>query len=570
MATDLHDEAKAGDIRKVETLIRQGSDVNAKNEDGDTPLHVAAKWGHTPIIEVLIRKGADVNVRSKNLSTPLHYAADKGHSATMDVLIKNGADPNRKDVFAKTPLQLYKAKTGRHFPYEAKAILHDEAKAGDISKVETLIRQGSDVNAKNEDGETPLHVAANWGHTPIIEVLIRKGANVNAKSPFGSTALHYAADKGHSATADALIKNGADPNIQNVFGQTPLQQYKAKTGRPLNSMGPAKADQGRARQVISREEKEKQEIIAEAIARQKVLDEKREWINGKRKVVSADPAKADQVRARQVISREEKEKQEIIAEAIARQKVLDEEREKQILNVHGFFKQAPARGNAYAQPYITPEKHGIGRQECHTEYTNAKIENLNKVIGLIDHRFSAATGSSISQTNLEESINSRKDVSNNSSRRSSNSSEYSRKDASNNSSRRSSVSSEYSRKDASNRSSRRSSVSSEPDLGNNIEKMYAEAKRIGATGNLHWNPVRNEHFDPRPRNLSKEEIIQYQNNSRNEELQGKARNAQIIKEAGDKWRSETERRTGGRVVPCPKYSAATWCEIVNGVLLQHN
>ena len=48
------------------------------------------------------------------------------------------------------------------------------------------------MNAKDEDGWTPLHKAATFGNLPIAKLLIGEGANVNAKTEDGETPLDYA------------------------------------------------------------------------------------------------------------------------------------------------------------------------------------------------------------------------------------------------------------------------------------------------------------------------------------------------------------------------------------------
>ena len=55
---------------------------------------------------------------------------------------------------------------------------------------------------------TPLHHAATQDHKKIAELLIAKGADVNAKDDDGDTPLYYA-ESFHKETADLLRKNGA-------------------------------------------------------------------------------------------------------------------------------------------------------------------------------------------------------------------------------------------------------------------------------------------------------------------------------------------------------------------------
>ena len=67
--------------------------------------------------------------------------------------------------------------------------LLEAAKEGDLSKVEGLIAEGSDVNIADGNGTTPLHFAADRGHIDVVELLISKGANVNAETNGGYSPL---------------------------------------------------------------------------------------------------------------------------------------------------------------------------------------------------------------------------------------------------------------------------------------------------------------------------------------------------------------------------------------------
>ena len=60
--------------------------------------------------------------------------------------------------------------------------IHEAAEDGNIEAVKQHLAVGTDVNAKDRVGETPLHYAARHGHKVIVELLIVKGANVNAKT----------------------------------------------------------------------------------------------------------------------------------------------------------------------------------------------------------------------------------------------------------------------------------------------------------------------------------------------------------------------------------------------------
>ncbi len=82
---------------------------------------------------------------------------------------------------------------------------------------------GTDVNAKNQNGYTPLHKAVDDGHKEIVELLITEGADVNAKEDGGGTPLHHAVlFVGDKELAELLTAKGADVNAKDNDGDTPL------------------------------------------------------------------------------------------------------------------------------------------------------------------------------------------------------------------------------------------------------------------------------------------------------------------------------------------------------------
>jgi ankyrin repeat protein len=56
--SDLINAVLQDDTATVNALLGTGSDVNAKDRNGETVLILAAKYGHTDVVEALLAKGA--------------------------------------------------------------------------------------------------------------------------------------------------------------------------------------------------------------------------------------------------------------------------------------------------------------------------------------------------------------------------------------------------------------------------------------------------------------------------------------------------------------------------------
>jgi ankyrin repeat protein len=139
----------------IETL---GCDVNAQNNDKNTPLHRAFRFFNpsngsdiTVLTYLLNQTNADVNIKGKRDHTILHLACERINYLPLDifkVLIETqGFDVNTQDKYNDTPLHV----AFRYF---------DPNTGGDITALTYLINQTNiSVNVKYNNGYTLLHSA---------------------------------------------------------------------------------------------------------------------------------------------------------------------------------------------------------------------------------------------------------------------------------------------------------------------------------------------------------------------------------------------------------------------------
>ena len=87
-------------------------------------------------------------------------------------------------------------------------------KRGDVQDVRDLLGRGSDVNARDRQGQTALMVAAHAGHLKVVEALIAHRANLNTTAKYGLTALMLAVVAGRAEVALILADAGTDLSLR--------------------------------------------------------------------------------------------------------------------------------------------------------------------------------------------------------------------------------------------------------------------------------------------------------------------------------------------------------------------
>ncbi len=106
---------------------------------------------------------------------------------------------------------------------------------GDSEKAAALIEQGADVNLKGNclpgsEEATPLVWASKSGYVEVVELLLSKGADIDEKDYFGMTALMRAVMGCHFEVISTLLEHGADVTIPSMSGETARMMASAKSG----------------------------------------------------------------------------------------------------------------------------------------------------------------------------------------------------------------------------------------------------------------------------------------------------------------------------------------------------
>lgn len=221
------------DTAKISEFLNKGFDINAMNKNGENAVNVAIASGSYNVLQFLIDNGANLNstsdtgipplsqaileynkqaidilLNSKKVDmyyvwgemwtgSPLYIACSKANVYALEKMVENGAD-------LKYDFSEYNAVPLMHYALNYKQFIKNEEYRELIA---FLVLNKADINAKNNQGQTPLMAALKNGDIDAFNALIAGGADTSLKDNNGKTALFYAESlKGSSTLPDNEYK----------------------------------------------------------------------------------------------------------------------------------------------------------------------------------------------------------------------------------------------------------------------------------------------------------------------------------------------------------------------------
>ena len=92
----------------------------------------------------------------------------------------------------------------------------------DPDAVRAYLILGGDMRARRADGATALHAAVRQRNVQIVDVLLEGGTDPNATDADGNTPLHLAAER-DATIVGLLLERGADREALNRLGRSPMR-----------------------------------------------------------------------------------------------------------------------------------------------------------------------------------------------------------------------------------------------------------------------------------------------------------------------------------------------------------
>lgn len=165
----------------LKTVIKAGNDPQYEDNFGRNGLHCLA--------EVSLTLSGTEEIKLDNAAQKLCPRRQR----YLNQLLESGVNPNSYDCEGCTPLMSF--------------IIHirDESEEQTIQLLGLLLEGGANINNRNRQGESALHIAVRLGRRNVTQFLLSRGAKVHARTSRGFGVLAHGVKYSDKASEDSLL-----------------------------------------------------------------------------------------------------------------------------------------------------------------------------------------------------------------------------------------------------------------------------------------------------------------------------------------------------------------------------
>ncbi|XP_051159489.1 ankyrin-3-like isoform X2 [Leptopilina boulardi] len=176
-----------GEIMKL--LLENNADTECRGSQGTTPFLEACRAGRLSEAKILLKYNANYRILDYEKNSALHHAAIGCSKEIVHLLLELNLDIDCRNENNYTPLML--------------AVQNERRKC--LKIIEYLVDCGANINARNGNGATCLHIAAYFDWADVIECLLELGADWK---------MNYQTDNYNSPAMGEILSSFYFPGVQ--------------------------------------------------------------------------------------------------------------------------------------------------------------------------------------------------------------------------------------------------------------------------------------------------------------------------------------------------------------------
>ena len=201
--------------------------LQARDSLGRMPLHYASQHGYLVLVQNIVSRmqlwgqfeiSHEIDApfwQDSDGWSPLQLAVLGGHTKTSRALVE--AEQWRDDSDDPSAVSRHMGKSG--------AVLLLAVRENMTDIVNLLVENNANLDFRDEQGETALHIAARNGHAECARLLLagtssHKASTEITENSFAWTPLHIACVDGHLNVVQLLVEAGADLDKKDASGWT--------------------------------------------------------------------------------------------------------------------------------------------------------------------------------------------------------------------------------------------------------------------------------------------------------------------------------------------------------------